>query len=114
MTDVAVVNVFLTLRVLFLGGMLLALPHVTRRGLLFGVYVGEEFAGTETGRQLLRGWRLGCLSVMALALVVGFGISLWGRPVTGNLTGTGVWWITGAFLGLILGLATFALVATLS
>lgn len=90
MTEVTVINSALILRVLLVGGVLLALPHITRKGLLFGVYVGEDFAGTETGRQLLRGWHLGCLGVMALALVVGLGISLLGRPLTGNLTGTAV------------------------
>ena len=90
MTEAVVINLFLTLRVLLVGGILLALPHITRKGLLFGVYVGEEFGGTESGGQLLRSWHLGCLGVMALALAVGYGISVLGWPLAGNLTGTAV------------------------
>jgi uncharacterized membrane protein len=90
MTEALVVNAFLTLRVILVGGFLLALPHVTRRGLLFGTYVGEEIAGTEPARALVGSWTRGCLAIMALALLVGYSISLMGRPVTGNLTGTAI------------------------
>ena len=88
MTEAAVVNLFLTLRVLLIGGIFLILPHITRKGLLFGVYVGEALADRATARRLVSGWRLGCVIVMVLSLLVGFGISLAGRPVAGNLTGT--------------------------
>lgn len=90
MTETMFVNLFLTIRVLLVGGILLVLPHIIRKGLLFGVYVGEEVAAGSSGRELLRRWRRGCLLVMVLSLFVGYGISLTGRHVTGNLTGTAV------------------------
>ncbi len=90
MTEPFIPNLFLTLRVLFVGGLLLALPRITRTGLLFGTYVGEELVGTDPARRLRRSWDLGCIAVMVLALFVGWGISLAGWPVTGNLTGTAV------------------------
>jgi uncharacterized membrane protein len=90
MTEAAVVNLFTVLRVLVVGGFLLILPLITRKGLLFGAYVGEEVADGDAARGLLRRWYLGCLTLMALALVVGFGISLAGRPLAGNLTATAI------------------------
>jgi len=90
MSEANVVNSFLIFRVLLVGSFLLVLPHVTRKGLLFGAYVGEGFAASATGRQLLRTWRIGCLAVMVAALLVGLSISAAGWPVPGNLTGTAV------------------------
>ncbi len=90
MTEAMFVNLFLTLRVLIVGGLLLILPRIIRKGLLFGVYVGEEVAVGSAGQRLVRSWRQGCVFVMALSLAIGYGISMAGRPVTGNLTGTAV------------------------
>jgi hypothetical protein len=90
MTEAAVVNLFLTVRVLLVGGILLILPRITRVGLLFGVYVGEAWADRDVARRLLGGWYRGCVILMMLSLLVGYGISLAGRPVAGNLTGTAV------------------------
>ncbi len=88
MGEALVVNAFLTLRVLLVGGFLLALPRVTRRGLLFGAYVGEDLVDGSPARALARSWDRGCLIAMGSSLLVGYGISLTGRPVAGNLTGT--------------------------
>jgi uncharacterized membrane protein len=90
MAEAFVVNLFLTVRVLIVGAILLALPRVTRKGLLFGAYVGEELVDTDPARQLQRSWDRGCLAVMAIALLVGWSISLAGWPLAGNLTGTAV------------------------
>ncbi len=90
MTETMFVNLFLTVRVLIVGGFLFILPHIIRKGLLFGVYVGEEVAAGNAGRQVIRSWRRGCVFVMLLSLCVGYSISLAGRPITGNLTGTAV------------------------
>ena len=100
MNEGTVVNLFLTLRVLLVGGILLILPRIMRKGLLFGVYIGEAAAKSDAVDQLLRAWRRGCVLVMALALSVGLGISATGWPVTGNLTGTVV--LLGAALVLYL------------
>jgi uncharacterized membrane protein len=90
MNEAAVVNLFLLARVLLVGAILLVLPRIGRKGLMFGVHVGEAFATGETAHALRRGWDRGCVAVMALALLVGLSISAAGWPVTGNLTGTGV------------------------
>ncbi len=90
MTEAIVANVALIIRVSIVGGILLLYPRITRKGLLFGVYVGEDRTEGSDGRRLVARWRRGCLSLMGAALVVGLGISAAGWPVTGNLTGTAV------------------------
>ena len=95
MSEALVVNLFFTFRVLLVGTILLVLPRITRKGLLFGVYVGEEFSGGPEARQLLGGWRLASLVVMAASLMVGYAISFGGYPVSGNLTGTAVLLLSG-------------------
>jgi len=90
MGEAIVINFFLTVRVLLVGGLLIILPRITRKGLLFGVYVGEAFAEKEAARRLLSDWTRGCLKLMALSLGVGYIISLAGHSFAGNLTGTAV------------------------
>lgn len=90
MTDAIVVNLFLTVRVFIVGGFLLILPRIVRKGLVFGTYVGEEVADGEAVHTIRRSWTRGCVFLMVLSLLVGYGISLAGWPVTGNLTGTAV------------------------
>ena len=90
MNETTLINLALTVRVLLVGSILLVLPHITRKGLLFGVYVGEDVAKGRPGRQLLRTWRRRCLLTMLLSLVIGLGISVAGAPFAGNLTGTAV------------------------
>ena len=97
MGEAIVVNFFLTVRVLLVGGLLIMFPRIMRKGLLFGVYVGEEMVDTEAYRRLRRAWTLGCLKLMALSLAVGYVISLAGHSVAGNLTGTAVL-LLGAFV----------------
>lgn len=98
MSEAVVVNLFLTFRVLLVGGILLILPRITRKGLLFGAYVGEALADRDVARRLLGSWYRGCVILMVLSLLVGLGISLAGRPVTGNLTGTAVLLLGGVGL----------------
>jgi len=90
MNESTFVNLFLILRVFLVGGILFVLPHIMRKGLVFGVYIGEGTARGDSARQLLHSWRKGCVIVMVLALGVGLGISAAGWPVAGNLTGTAV------------------------
>ncbi len=86
--EAAVVSLFLTLRVFLVGGILLSFPRIARKGLVFGTYVGEEAAGGDAVRGLVRSWDRSCVTLMASALLVGWGISLAGWPLPGNLTGT--------------------------
>jgi uncharacterized membrane protein len=60
------------IEVAVLGGLFLILPRIARRGLLFGVYVGEERWGSEDARRVLRGW----YGRMALVLAAGVAASL--------------------------------------
>jgi uncharacterized membrane protein len=92
--EAAVVNLFFTFRVCLVGGILLVFPRITRKGLLFGIYVGEAIAEGDAARSLRRSWDLGVFKLMGLAFFVGWGISLAGWPVTGNLTGTAVLLLT--------------------
>lgn len=89
-------NLALAIRVMIIGGFLLILPHITRRGLLFGTYVGEATSQVSEGSRLLGRWYIGCVLVMAVPLIVGYGIALTGRPVAGNFIGTGIL-LVGAF-----------------
>ena len=84
MDETILVNVFLMIRVLIVGSILLVIPHITRKGLLFGVYVGEDVVKGRPGRQLLQSWRHSCLLAMLLSLVIGLGISVAGAPVVEN------------------------------
>jgi hypothetical protein len=90
MSEAVFVNLALTVRVLIVGGFLLFLPRVTRLGLLFGAYVGESSAEGDAARRPSRSWYRGCVVLMVVSLMVGYGISLAGRPVAGNFTGTAV------------------------
>jgi uncharacterized membrane protein len=100
MSEAAVVNLFTVVRVCLIGGILFLIPLITRKGLLFGVYVGEEFAEGEAARRLRHRWNRGCLMLVGLSLVVGLGISLTGLPIAGNLTATAIVLLGG--LGLYL------------
>lgn len=90
MSEAIVVNLALVIRVLLVGGILLVLPRITRKGLLFGVYIGEGAAERGAAQKLLARWSVGCAVVMALSLIIGLAIGLAGWPLTGNLTGTAV------------------------
>ncbi|MCK5361371.1 MAG: hypothetical protein KAR22_00295, partial [Gammaproteobacteria bacterium] len=91
MSEVGLIAVvFLTLRVLLIGGLLVILPRITRKGLLFGTYIGERSAGQPSARRILSDWYRGCVIAMVLSLLIGWGIALAGAPVVGNLTGTAV------------------------
>lgn len=100
MTEAAIANLALAFRVLLVGGILLLLPRLTRKGLLFGAYVGEAQADRDGARRLRGSWYRGCVMLMVLSLLVGLGISWAGRPVAGSLTGTAVLLLGG--LGLYL------------
>lgn len=98
MTEAAFINGATVVRVLLVGGIFLILPLVMRKGLLFGAYVGEEFAEGSRARRLVRRWYLGCLIAMGLSLAVGLGISAAGWPLAGNLTATAILLLAGLAL----------------
>jgi len=91
MKDPALIaNLALALRVVLVGGFMIALPRITRKGLLFGVYVGEETTDGDAARRLRVEWPRGCLLVMLLSISAGYGISLLGSPFAGSMIGTAV------------------------
>jgi uncharacterized membrane protein len=90
MGEVLVVNLFLFLRVLLVGGIFIIFPRITRKGLFFGVYVGEEFPDSGPAKSILKTWVKSCLAWMATALGIGLVGTLAGSAVWGNLTGTAV------------------------
>ena len=54
--------------------MFLLYPRIARRGLLFGVYVGEERSGGEEARQIARGWQTGIILWTVVSVGVGLGL----------------------------------------
>jgi uncharacterized membrane protein len=97
-TEAGVVNLFLVVRVLLVGGILIILPRITRKGLLFGTYVGEASADRDAARRLVSKWDIACVTLMVFSLLVGLGISLAGWPIPGGLTGTAILLLGGGGL----------------
>jgi uncharacterized membrane protein len=58
-----------------IGLLVLLLPRVTRRGLLFGVYVGSDSAGGEEARGITRAWYRDM--TLAIVLCVAAALALW-------------------------------------
>ena len=86
--EAAVVMGFFTFRVFLVGTIFLVFPRISRKGLMFGAYLGEEQAKGPARSQLLRSWDRGCNLIMVVALIVGWSIGLSGRWIPGNLIGT--------------------------
>jgi uncharacterized membrane protein len=60
----------LFLQIVIVGGLLLIQPYVVRRGLLFGVYVGEERWGGDEARAITRQWINGMLAGMGAGVLL--------------------------------------------
>jgi uncharacterized membrane protein len=67
--------IVLAAQVAVVAGVLLVLPRIMRRGLLFGVYVGEERAGGDEARRITRGWYLGTAGALVASVVVGLAVA---------------------------------------
>jgi uncharacterized membrane protein len=61
--------------VLFVGALMLILPRITRRGLLFGVYVGERAWGEDCSTDLVRRYTLGGVAWMTVCAVAGVSLT---------------------------------------
>jgi uncharacterized membrane protein len=85
--EALVVMAFFTFRVFLVGTIFLVFARISRKGLMFGAYLGEERA-ENARRDLLRSWDRGCALIMLFALIVGWSIGFTGRWVAGNLIGT--------------------------
>ena len=86
--EAAVVMGFFTFRVFLVTTIFLVFPRISRKGLMFGTYLGEERAKGSARHQLLRFWDRGCNLILLVSLSVGWSIGLTGRWIPGNLIGT--------------------------
>ncbi len=78
------INSVTVFRILVIGGFLLILPRTTRRGLLFGSYVGEAVCSSAAARRLVRAWYQAVLGVSLASLLVAAGLVVAGRALAGN------------------------------
>lgn len=62
--------VALFVQLVVVGGLLLIQPFIVRRGLLFGVYVGEERWDGDEARSITRRWTVALAASMGLGLVL--------------------------------------------
>lgn len=63
-------------QVLVTAGIFLVLPRIARRGLLFGVYVGEVRWDSEEARSITHGFYLGTVGALVASLLVGLSLGL--------------------------------------
>jgi uncharacterized membrane protein len=66
-----VIWVVMVLETLIAAAFMLIIPLITRRGLLFGVYVGEEQSDGEEARRITRSWYIWMAGTLVLALLLG-------------------------------------------
>jgi uncharacterized membrane protein len=67
------------------GSYYLLFPRISRRGLLFGVYVGEETSGSEAARRITRSWYVGMVLWLAASLAVSLVSGSQFQSVTGSM-----------------------------
>src|SRR6185436_18667262 len=82
---------------IILGALLLIAPHISRRGLLFGVYVGEAAARGEAASRITRAWTIRMLLVLCLTCAAGMTIGIldravWAVPIAPLLLLMGFYW----------------------
>jgi uncharacterized membrane protein len=68
------------LELLIAGGFLLLYPRISRRGLIFGVYVGESASDGLQARAIRRGWDLGVLACVAASIATTYLVYRLGPP----------------------------------
>ncbi|MBZ5639984.1 MAG: DUF1648 domain-containing protein [Acidobacteriia bacterium] len=56
---------------LLVGGFALLYPRIVRKGLLFGVYVGEARSESEEAEAITRGWNRGIVALLAVCVLLG-------------------------------------------
>ncbi len=70
--EVKLTWISLLVMMVIVGGFYFLFPRISRRGLLFGVYVGEEASTGEAARRITHSWYLG----MAAWFAASFAVSL--------------------------------------
>jgi uncharacterized membrane protein len=66
--------IVLASQVVVVAGILLVLPRIMRRGLLFGVYIGETHADGDEARDITRGWYVGTIAALVAGIVAGVAV----------------------------------------
>jgi uncharacterized membrane protein len=61
-------------QVLITAAFFLILPRITRRGLLFGVYVGESRSGGDEAKRITLWWYTGVIAALILSLTLGLSL----------------------------------------
>ncbi len=61
---------------IFVGGLFLVYPLIVRKGLLFGVYVGEKIFDGEEARRITRSWYVWMIGAIVASLLAGTGAAL--------------------------------------
>jgi uncharacterized membrane protein len=69
--DKPIVILFVLFETLAIGGLFLLYPRIARRGLLFGVYVGEERWAGDDARRIVRAWQRSILVLTLLCVTIG-------------------------------------------
>ncbi len=79
---------------LLIGGIFLLYPKITRRGLLFGVYVGEEASAGPAAADIRSGWYRIMVALVTLCLFAG---------IAGAVLSPAAWLVLGSMFAQILG-----------
>lgn len=98
MNPTVLLLVILAVQSLVVGGLLLIQPYVTRRGLLFGVYVGEEAWDGPEARAITTAWTRGLVTALVVSLVLAVAVAFAGDASPARVTLAGV----GSLLLLVL------------
>jgi uncharacterized membrane protein len=69
-------DLLMIVEVIVIGGLMLLYPRITRRGLLFGVYVGEDRSSGAEAREIVAWWNRGAIVASGLALAVAVALAL--------------------------------------
>ncbi len=67
------------------GGFYFLFPRISRRGLLFGVYVGEDASQGDAARRITNSWYLGMTLWLVAAIAAAFFLGVHRGSVAGNL-----------------------------
>lgn len=77
MSDRAVMILIMLLDVALAGAFVLVYPKIMRRGLLFGVYVGEERSQSDEARAITRSWYRGAIAAIVAVALASLALALY-------------------------------------
>ena len=90
MHPLALLVVILLLQTLAIGILLLIQPRISRRGLLFGVYVGEDRWSGDEARAITSRWTRDILAAMVATPLLGLAVAATAPSSPGRVTGGAV------------------------